>query len=56
MAMWEYGDIIDKYMRGEPISGNPADDEWLGTTVIALQQRKKDMKPEIPGILQSIRN
>ena len=49
MGMWEYGDIIGKFIRGDKISGNPADDEWLYKTVIALQHRKKQLKPEIPG-------
>lgn len=49
LPIWQYSEIIGKYIRGESISGNPEEDEWLYKTVIALQHRKKDFKPEIPG-------
>ena len=35
--------------RGDDVLGNPDDNEWLYKAVIDLRNRKKDMKPEIPG-------
>ncbi len=48
-AIWELSGIIDQYIRGEDILGNQDDNEWLYKTVLALRNRKKDLKPEIPG-------
>ncbi|WP_031552767.1 hypothetical protein [Oribacterium sp. FC2011] len=49
MAIWELSGIMEQYIRGDDVLGNPDDNEWLYKTVLALRHRKKYMKPEIPG-------
>jgi hypothetical protein len=40
---------MEQYIRGEDIMGDPDDNDWLYKTVLELRNRKKDLKPEIPG-------
>lgn len=49
LANWELSDTLEKCIRGDDVLGNPDDNEWLYKAVIDLRNRKKDMKPEIPG-------
>lgn len=49
LPMWQLGGFVDQCIRHENITGDPDDTPWIFKTVLALQKRKKDCKPEIPG-------
>ncbi len=49
LGIWEFSGVMEQYIRGEDIMGDPDDNDWLYKTVLELRNRKKDLKPEIPG-------
>lgn len=48
-AIWELSTVMEQCIRGDDVLGNPDDNDWLYKVVLDLRNRKKDMKPEIPG-------
>jgi len=48
-AIWELSSVLEQCIRGDDVLGNPDDNDWLYKVVLDLRNRKKDLKPEIPG-------